>query len=83
MAGLTPMMFGISIDFYNGGYTIDAPAAVWWKQLSTAVVFGLGIATFLTLLVTPSLLAIRVWVGKGAYAGAGAIGRRIVGMFAS
>ncbi|MQY44285.1 AcrB/AcrD/AcrF family protein [Epibacterium sp. SM1969] len=62
MAGLAPMMFGVSLDFINGGYTIDSPTALWWKQLATAVVFGLGIATFLTLLVTPSLLAIRVWV---------------------
>ena len=61
MAGLTPMMFGVSLDFINGGYSIDSPTALWWKQLATAVVFGLGIATVLTLVVTPSLLAIRVW----------------------
>ncbi|MEX0278550.1 MAG: efflux RND transporter permease subunit [Ruegeria sp.] len=62
MAGLTPMMFGLSLDFINGGYTIDSPTALWWKQLATAVVFGLGIATVLTLIVTPSFLALRVWV---------------------
>nr|WP_239032514.1 efflux RND transporter permease subunit [Leisingera sp. MMG026] len=61
MAGLTPMMFGVSLDFIDGGYSIDSPTALWWKQLATAVVFGLGIATVLTLVVTPSLLAIRVW----------------------
>ncbi len=62
MAGLAPMMFGISLDFINGGYTIDSPTALWWKQLATAVVFGLGVATILTLVVTPSLLAMRVWL---------------------
>ncbi len=62
MAGLAPMMFGISLDFIDGGYSIDSPTALWWKQLATAVVFGLGIATVLTLVVTPSLLAIRVWL---------------------
>ncbi|WP_420859359.1 efflux RND transporter permease subunit [Marivivens marinus] len=62
MAGLTPMMFGLSLDFWNGGYSIDSPTALWWKQLATAVVFGLGIATFLTLIFTPSMLAVRVWV---------------------
>ncbi|MDA7963347.1 efflux RND transporter permease subunit [Ruegeria sp.] len=62
MAGLTPMMFGLSLDFIGGGYSIDSPTALWWKQLATAVVFGLGIATVLTLIVTPSLLALRVWV---------------------
>ncbi|MDU9003607.1 efflux RND transporter permease subunit [Sedimentitalea todarodis] len=61
MAGLAPMMFGLSLDFINGGYSIDSPTSLWWKQLATAVVFGLGIATVLTLIVTPSFLALRVW----------------------
>ncbi len=69
MAGLAPMMFGLSIDFINGGYTIDAPTALWWKQLATAVVFGLGLATVLTLIVTPALLSLPVWISKGSYAG--------------
>jgi multidrug efflux pump len=67
IAGLLPMMLGISFDFLNGGYSVDSPTALWWKQLATAVVFGLGIATVLTLVVTPALLALRVWVGVGAY----------------
>jgi multidrug efflux pump len=61
MAGLAPMMFGLSLDFFGGGYSIDSPTALWWKQLATAVVFGLGIATVLTLVFTPSMLALRVW----------------------
>lgn len=62
MAGLAPMMFGLSLDFVGGGYSIDSPTALWWKQLATAVVFGLGIATVLTLVFTPSMLALRVWI---------------------
>ncbi|HKK97150.1 MAG TPA: efflux RND transporter permease subunit, partial [Marivita sp.] len=62
MAGLAPMMFGLSLDFFGGGYSVDSPTALWWKQLATAVVFGLGIATVLTLVFTPSMLAARVWV---------------------
>ena len=42
MAGLTPMMLGLSFDFIGGGYAIDSPTALLWKQLATAVVFGLG-----------------------------------------
>jgi multidrug efflux pump len=68
MAGLTPMMLGISVDFANGGYTLGAPAALWWTQLATAIVFGLGVATFLTLIVTPSLLAARIWASMGLHA---------------
>lgn len=61
MAGLTPMMFGVSLDFQNGGYSINEPTVTWWKQLATAIVFGLGFATILTLLLTPTFLALRYW----------------------
>ena len=67
MAGLAPMMFGLSLDFINGGYSIDAPTALWWKQLATAVVFGLGIATVLTLVITPAMLSLPIWISRGAY----------------
>ncbi|GIT92488.1 hypothetical protein JANAI62_29460 [Jannaschia pagri] len=62
MAGLAPMMFGLSVDFIAGGYSIGSPTSLWWIQLATAVVWGLGIATVLTLLFTPAMLAGRVWV---------------------
>ena len=64
MAGLAPMMLGISIDFVNGGYTLNSPTSMWWKPLATAVVFGLGISTILTLILTPALLAARIWIEK-------------------
>jgi len=31
----------------------------WWRQLATSIVFGLGFATVLTLIVTPSALMLR------------------------
>ncbi|CUH28958.1 Toluene efflux pump membrane transporter TtgE [Jannaschia seosinensis] len=62
MAGLAPMMFGLSLDFIGGGYSIGSPTALWWTQLATAVVWGLGVATVLTLIFTPAMLAGRVWV---------------------
>ncbi|MGR3659691.1 MAG: efflux RND transporter permease subunit [Paracoccaceae bacterium] len=67
MAGLAPMMYGLSLDFFGGGYSIDSPTASFWKQLATAVVFGLGIATILTLIFTPAMLALRIWISTGAY----------------
>ena len=79
MAGLTPMMFGLSLDFFGGGYSINSPTALWWTQLATAVVFGLGIATVLTLVLTPSLLALRVWAGEGAYRSARGLGALVLG----
>ncbi|MEM6739475.1 MAG: efflux RND transporter permease subunit [Pseudomonadota bacterium] len=79
MAGLTPMMFGVSLDFFGGGYSVDSPTALWWKQLATAVVFGLGIATVLTLVLTPALLSIRVWASEGAYRSLRGLGALISG----
>ena len=79
MAGLAPMMFGLSLDFISGGYSIDSPTALWWKQLATSVVFGLGIATMLTLVFTPAMLALRIWIERGAYAGARAVMRKLTG----
>ena len=55
------MMFGLSLDFFGGGYSVNSPTALWWINLATAVVFGLGVSTVLTLVFTPSMLAIRVW----------------------
>lgn len=64
MAGLMPMMFATSLDFATGTLSQGAPTALWWVQLATAVVFGLGSATVLTLIVTPAALAARIWTER-------------------
>ncbi|MEM1421381.1 MAG: efflux RND transporter permease subunit [Pseudomonadota bacterium] len=66
IAGLLPMVFATSIDFVGRQVVVGAPTALWWVPLSTAVVFGLAFATLLTLVVTPSALAARVWASRGA-----------------
>ena len=67
--GLLPMMLGINIDFITREVTHGAPSTQWWTQLSTSIVFGLGFATILTLVVTPSALMLqanlsRWWSGR-------------------
>ena len=57
--GLMPMVFGVNIDFVTREVAMGAPSSQWWTQLSTAIVFGLGFATILTLFVTPASLMIR------------------------
>jgi hypothetical protein len=65
-----PMMFGISLDFAAAATRSNSPTALWWKQLATAVVFGLGIATVLTLVLhARRSLALRVWRGVAALLG--------------
>jgi multidrug efflux pump len=59
MLGVLAIAFGINIDFVNRAIAYGAPSTQWWIHLSTAIVFGLGFATGLTLVVTPaSLMAI-------------------------
>ncbi|MFQ5775241.1 MAG: efflux RND transporter permease subunit [Kiloniellaceae bacterium] len=57
--GLMPMVLGMNIDFFAREVQIGAPSTQWWRQLSTAIVFGLSFATVLTLIVTPSALMLR------------------------
>jgi multidrug efflux pump len=57
--GLMPMVLGVNIDFLTREIAVGAPASQWWTQLSAAIVFGLGFATVLTLVVTPSALMVR------------------------
>jgi multidrug efflux pump len=54
--GVLPIAFGINLDFLTREVSIGAPATQWWINLSTAIVFGLGFATVLTLVVTPAAL---------------------------
>jgi multidrug efflux pump len=54
--GVLPIAFGINLDFISREITHGAPATQWWISLSTAIVFGLGFATVLTLIVTPAAL---------------------------
>jgi multidrug efflux pump len=54
--GVLPIAFGMNIEFVSREITIGAPATQWWIHLSTAIVFGLGFATVLTLIVTPAAL---------------------------
>jgi multidrug efflux pump len=54
--GVLPIAFGVNLDFLLREVTVGAPATQWWISLSTAIVFGLGFATVLTLIVTPAAL---------------------------
>jgi multidrug efflux pump len=54
--GVLAVAFGINIDFIHRAVDMGAPSTQWWINLSTAIVFGLGFATILTLIVTPAML---------------------------
>jgi len=53
--GLLPMATGISFDFHKLGWDIGGESSQWWGPMAVAVIFGLGVATLLTLVVVPVL----------------------------
>ena len=57
--GLMPMVMQVNIDFVTRAVSVGAPSTQWWVSLATAIVYGLGFATVLTLVVTPCALMFR------------------------
>lgn len=58
--GLLPMMYQINVDWFAPTVTIGSFTSTWWVQLSTAIIFGLGFSTVLTLVLAP------VWIAAPA-----------------
>ncbi len=56
--GLMPMATGISFDFKSLSWSIGGESAQWWGPMAVAVVFGLAVATVLTLVVVPVLCSL-------------------------
>jgi len=58
MIGLFPMAIQASVDVINRTVQLGEPNSAWWVQLATAIIFGLGFSTLLTLVVVPVMLAL-------------------------
>ena len=56
MIGLFPMAIQASIKVIDRSIEFGEPTAAWWVQLSTAIIFGLGFSTLLTLILVPVML---------------------------
>jgi multidrug efflux pump len=56
--GLVPMATAISFDFTNLELDLDSETAQWWGPMAVAVIFGLAVATLLTLVVVPVLCSL-------------------------
>ena len=53
--GLLPMVTGVSYDFHKLAISWVSESSQWWSSMAIVVIFGLMVATFLTLLVVPAL----------------------------
>jgi multidrug efflux pump len=56
--GLLPMATGVSFDFRKLAWNIGGESSQWWGPMAVAVIFGLGVATLLTLVVAPVLISL-------------------------
>jgi len=51
--GLMPMVLGWNLDFRDLAFHLKSESSAWWGPMASAVVFGLAVATVLTLVVVP------------------------------
>lgn len=65
--GLLPMVTGVSYDFHKLAISWVSESSQWWSSMAIVVIFGLMVATFLTLLVVP-VLYVLIEESKGKLA---------------
>ena len=59
--GLVPLAVGLNIDFigafvsYNADYYVGGDNVIFWGPMSWTIIFGLTFATFLTLIIVPTM----------------------------
>ena len=58
--GLLPMVTGKSYDFHKMTVSMASESTQFWQNMAIVVIFGLMIATFLTLIVVPTLYSLLV-----------------------
>ncbi len=63
--GLLPMVTGVSYDFHKMAMSLVSESAQRWRSMSVVVIFGLVIATFLTLVVVPTLYSLLISLQDG------------------
>ena len=69
--GLVPMAMQVNLDFFAQTISVGSITAIWWVQLSIAIISGLAFSTILTLFLIPVMLAFPTnvvnsgkWIGS-------------------
>lgn len=57
--GMTPMAFGVSFDVHDFSIIWGSESGQMWIPFAWAMIFGLGFATILTLVLVPALLSLN------------------------
>jgi multidrug efflux pump subunit AcrB len=53
--GLVPLTTGIDFDWYSFSWIIGGENTAFWRPMGVAIIFGLAISTFLTLVIVPAI----------------------------
>jgi multidrug efflux pump len=81
--GILPMVTGISFDFHVMELSLVSESTQWWRSMAIVVIFGLMLATFLTLVVVPVLYSffdsMQHWSGRSAAGCGGCTGNPSAG----
>lgn len=72
--GLVPMATGLDFDFRTLSVITNSESSQWWRSMSIAVIFGLTVATALTLVMVPTFYRALFGAGAGGDADAAAGG---------
>jgi multidrug efflux pump subunit AcrB len=63
--GIMPLATGIDFDWRAGHFVFGAESAAFWRPMGVAIIFGLTISTFLTLIVVPTAYAfLEYWTAR-------------------
>jgi len=66
MLGLLPIVLGMDINFYRSGViAFGSDSAQMWQPMARSVVYGLAMATMLTLIVVPVIYSLLESMSKG------------------
>jgi multidrug efflux pump subunit AcrB len=57
--GMSPMAIGVSFDFHKLGIQVGSDSGQMWIAFAWAMIFGLGFATVMTLVIVPCLLKLN------------------------
>lgn len=56
--GITPLASGVDFDWRTFSWVIGGENTAFWRPMGVAIIFGLMVSTFLTLVITPTLYAV-------------------------
>ena len=67
--GILPLATGIDFDWREFHFVIGAESADFWRPLGVAIIFGLTVSTFLTLVIVPTFYSLLDdWLASGSRA---------------